>query len=184
MKKYIIPSLIIVLGFSSCKNAFEKEIGEVENLLSQVNEIEKSLLLVDTAKVFSTKRQMEKDLLAINATNDTLTKEEAFKIDELFSSKKRIFRLAENYTDFLGQIDFSKNQLKNLKQDLENGLVTKENFTKHFDEEQNAVLELKKKINKRVEGLNVELEKFILFRPDIDEFIAKRKTNSEVKPMK
>ncbi|PJA09593.1 MAG: hypothetical protein COX70_01390 [Flavobacteriales bacterium CG_4_10_14_0_2_um_filter_32_8] len=178
MKKYIILSLIFAIGFSSCKNAFEKELGEVEKLLAEVNETEKSLLAVDTAKVFSTKRQMEKDLLTINAINDTLTKAEAFKIDELFSSKKRVFRLAENYADFFGQINFSKNQLKNLKQDIENGLITKEDFAIHFVEEQNAVSELKKKISKRVDGLDVDLEKFRLFRPAIDEFIEHRKNKA------
>lgn len=181
MKKYILLSLIIGLGFSSCKNAFEKEIGEVENLLSDVNEIEKSLVAVDTAKVFSTKRQMEKDLQEINKIKDTLTREEAFRIDELFSSKKRIFKLTENYSDFLGQIDFSKKQLMNLKQDLKNDLMTKEDFAMHFAKEQNAVLELKKNINKRVDGLAVELEKFRLFRPDIEEFIENRKLKSVMK---
>ncbi len=178
MKKFILLSLIIGLGFSSCKNAFEKEISEVENLLTDVNEIEKSLLAVDTAKVFSTKRQMEKDLQEINKIKDTLTREEAFRIDELFSSKKRIFKLSEKYADFLGQIDFSKKQLMNLKQDLENGLMTKEDFAKNFSVEQTSVTELKNKIGKRVDGLDVELEKFRLFRPDIEEFIANRKSKA------
>jgi len=175
MKKYILIFLVLGLSFSSCKNAFEKEIGEVESLLSIVNDTEKSLLSVDTARVFSAKRQMEKDLAEINKTKDTLTKEEAFKIDELFASKKGIYRLTENYSNFIGQINFSKSQLTNLKQDLENGLMTKEAFTENIAKEQTYVLELNKEINKGVDGLEVNLEKLRLFRPEIEELIEQLK---------
>jgi hypothetical protein len=178
MKKYILFILVVGLSFNACNNAFEREIGEVDSLLAIVNDTEKSLLNVDTSKVFSAKRQMEKDLAELNKIKDTLTKEEAFQMDDLFSSKKRIFRLTKNYSDFMIQINFSKDQLTNLKQDVGNNLMSKADFESHLENERTYVLSLNKKINKAVDGLDVALEKFRLFRPEIEKLIENRKHKS------
>jgi hypothetical protein len=175
MKKYILFTLIIGLAFTACKNAYEKELGEVDSLLEIVNDSEQSLLTVDTSRVFSAKRQMEVDLAELHEVKDTLTKEEAFQLDKIFSSKKRIFRLTKNYSNFLEQINFSKTQLTNLKQDLENDFVSKDDFVIHIQNEKTYVLGLNKQINKAVNGLDVELEKLKLYRSEFEEIVEKRK---------
>ena len=175
MRKNIILVLVIGLSFGACNNPLEKEIGEVEALLLSVKDSESFLFSVDTSKVFAVKRQMERDLAEFNGINDTLTKEEAFKVDDIFASKKKIFRLESNYPNLISQIEYSKQQLNNLKQDLENKAMKKEDFKLHFAEEQAAVKELDANINKSIQGLEVGLQKFELDRKELLEIIKKRK---------
>jgi len=178
MKKYILLILLIIgIGFNSCKNAYEKEIGEIEGLVSIINEAEKNLLSLDTAKVFAAKRQMQKDLRLIENSHDTLTKDESFRLDDLFSCKKRLYRLTGNYSKYVGQINFSKKQLADIKQDMENGLMSIEEFKKNLSIERNFVIDLNMQINKEVNGLDVQIEKLKLFRPEIEEIINRNKTS-------
>lgn len=167
MKKYIVLVLGITFALFSCKNAMEKEVGEVEGLISMVNEIEKTVLSIDTAKAFQAKRQISKDLALIESLGDTLDKQSAFMLDDYYSGKKRLYRFYNNYKDFIIQIDYSKEQLNNLKQDLNNGIVTKEKFKEYYMLEQASVMELNSKVNKSVGGIEESIQKMELQRPDI-----------------
>lgn len=175
MKKYITLTLVIGLSFNACNNPFEKEIREVEGLLTIVKNTEDSLFSVDTSKVFAAKRQMERDLVIFNSVIDTMSKEEAFKMADIFGNKKKLYRLTSNYPDFVNQIEFSKNQLNNFKTDLENGLISKEEFQNHYNSEQASVMELNSQISKSIAGLEVVLQKLELDRPGLLEILEKRR---------
>ena len=175
MKKYVLLFLIIGLAFNACKNPNEKEIADVKALIVSVEDSEKFLFAVDTSKVFSFKRQMEKDLMNFNSIQDTLTKEEAFKVGDIFASKKRLFRLESNYPELIREIEFSKKQLNNLKQDLENQVMKKEDFKLNFATEKAAVKDLEGKINKSIQNIEVDLQKYELDREELLELIEKRK---------
>ena len=175
MGKYIVFILCIAISFNACNNPYEKEIGEVEGLLLKVKDAEEALFSVDTSKVFTAKRQMEKDLAEFNKIQDTLTKEEAFRMADIFGSKKKLFRLKTNYPNFIGQLELSKMQLTNMKQDLENGIMKKEDFKLHFATEQAVVMQLGSQINKSVNGLDIALQKLELDRSDFLDFVEKRK---------
>jgi len=167
MNKYILGLLIIGLSFNACKNPNEKEIGEIEALITKVNETEKVLLSLDTGKIFRTKRQLEGDLAVFNKIVDTLNRADAFKVADIFGSKKKFYRLTVGYPKFVSQIETSKKQLDNLKQDLENGLIKKENFTTYYADEQVALKELEFQINKLVSGIDVVVEKYETDRPEL-----------------
>jgi hypothetical protein len=167
MKKYILGLLIFGLSFSACNNPNEKEIGEVEALITKANETEKSLLSLDTSKVFGTKRQLEIDMAEFSKFGDTLTKDEAFKVADYFGSKKKFFRLTAGYPKFIGQIETSKKQLNDLKADLENGVIKKENYTKYYAEEYSALEDLNFQINKLITGIDVVVEKYEADRPEL-----------------
>lgn len=167
MKKYILGTLIVGLSFNACNNPNEKEIGEVEALITKVNVVEKELLSLDTAKIFSTKRQLEKDLAIFHAVTDTLNKADAFKAADIFGSKKKFYRLTARYPKFIAQIETSKKQLDNLKQDLENGLIKKENYVAYYTEEQVALKELDFQINKLITGIDVVVDKYETDRSEL-----------------
>jgi chromosome segregation ATPase len=178
MKKYIVLFLVIALAFNACKNAYEKELGEVEGLMNILVETENTLLSVDTSRAFSATRLIKQDLDQLEASKDTLNKEEAFMLDDYYSRKKKLFRLTSNYSDFVHKINFAKNQLNSLKQDLSNGLIKKEDFEQHYKNEQSAVMELNKKINKDVNGLDVALEKLRIDREDVLKILEKHKADN------
>lgn len=167
MKKYILGLLIIGLSFNACNNPNEKEIGEVDALITKVNETEKSLLSIDTSKVFGTKRQLEKDMADFSKIGDTLTKEEAFRVEDYFGSKKKFHRLTKGYPKFISQIETSKKQLNDLKQDLENGVIKKENYTKYYADEYSTLQDLDFQINKLITGIDIVVEKYEKDRPEL-----------------
>jgi len=167
MKKITLVLVGMIIVFTACKNEMSKEIGEVDGLITMVNEIEKTVLSVDTAKAFQAKRQISNDLQLIENLGDTLDKESAFILDDYYSGKKRLYRFYNNYKDFIVQIDYSKKQLDNLKQDLNNGIVTKENFKEYYMLEHASLMDLNSKVNKSVGGIEEAIQKMELKRPDI-----------------
>lgn len=167
MHKYILGIMLFALGFGACNHPNQKEISEVEGLIATVVEIEKSLLSIDTSKVFGAKRQLEKDFAEFIAIGDTLTKEEAFEIADYFGSKKKFYRLTANYPSFVNSIEISKKQLNNLKQDLENDLLEKEKYTTYYSNEQAYLNALNHKINKLVTGIDAAAERYEADRPKL-----------------
>ncbi|PCJ24253.1 MAG: hypothetical protein COA97_10185 [Flavobacteriales bacterium] len=178
MKKYILFIIISGLVFSACNNPNEKEIGEVEGLIRIVEEAEKSLLAIDTSVVFTSKRQMDEDISAINRVYDTINREIAFRLDDIFRSRKMLRRMVSNYPGLIRKINFSKNQLNKLKQDLENNLIKKEDFKKHFIMEQAEVMTLSAQINKTIGGLDFALEKLKSDRPELLKILGGNELNT------
>ena len=175
MKIYILLILVISLGISSCTNPNEKEIGEVEALLAIMEETEQSLLSIDTSIVFEAKRQMDKDITEVSSFTDTMTREDAFKLDDIFRTRKRFNKITINYSGFIYEIEFSRNQLNNLKEDLENGLINKEDFKAHYAKEKEYVMVINNQISKVIGGLDEAIEKQKLDRPSLLEIIEKKK---------
>lgn len=180
MSKYILGILFIALSFGACNNPNEKEINEVDALIAKATEIENSLLSLDTSKVFGTKRQLEKDIAIFTKIGDTLTKEEAFKISDIFGSKKKFYRLTTRFPKFINQIETSKKQLNDLKQDLENSLIKKENYAVYYSDEQIALKDLDIQINKLVIGIDVVIEKYETDRPELLKIMEELKQKSAV----
>lgn len=171
MKKYIFLIFIISAGFIACNNAYEKEIAEVQGLMKMVDEMEKSILSVDTSKAFTAKRNIASDIKTIEDLVDTLDRETAFRLDDLFSGKKKIYRFQENYNSILNQIKFAKNQLDNLKQDLSNGLIDKDTFGKYYSTEHASIIDLNMQVNKSVTGIDEIVQQYELNREEIKQLI-------------
>jgi len=180
MKRYILFILITGLVLNACNNPYEKELQEVNSLIALVDETEKSLLSIDTSSVFAAKAQMEKDLSEFNMLVDTMNKEEAFKVGDIFGNKKKLYRLTENYPNFVRQIEFTKTQLENLKQDLENGLIKKEEFSGYYEIEQSALMNLNHEIDKSINGIETAIGKFEIDRPDLLKMIEQKKLDKTV----
>jgi len=175
MSKFILGILFIALSFSACDNSNKKEIEEVESLIARVNETEKVLLSIDTSKVFGITRLLEKDLAEFKKIKDTLTKDEAFTVADYFGSKKKFYRLTAGYPRFIGQIETSKKQLSNLKQDLQNGLIKKDDYISFYQEEQAIFKDLNFQINKLITGIDLVVDKYENDRPELLKFMKELK---------
>ncbi len=175
MNKFVLGILFVALSVSACNNPNEKEIKEVEALIVKVNETEKTILSLDTGKVFGTKRQLEKDLADLTKISDTLTKEDAFEVADYFGSKKKFFRLSARYPQFVADLETSQKQLNNLKQDLENDLVKKEDYSTYYADEHAALQDLEHQVNKLVTGIDVVVDKYETDRPKLLKLIEKLK---------
>ncbi|MCB0402159.1 MAG: hypothetical protein KDD41_08750 [Flavobacteriales bacterium] len=168
MKTNTIIILIVSLGLFACGNKFEKEIGEVDGLISMADEVEKSILSVDTSRAFSVKRQMEKDLKMLDQFSDTIDKSTAIKLGEYYSGKKRVFAFYNNYLQFVSKINYTKDQLRNMKQDLENGVMPEDKFEDYYKTEQVYLMELSSQVNHSLEGLDQTITYFETSKNEIE----------------
>ena len=174
--KNIIILITVVISFVGCgNNAFQKEITEVEGLLNQVKETEKTLLSIDTSRVFAANKLINADFKNFTQYSDTLTKVDALRVGKIFGSKKKFSRISKSYGFFVNEIIKCKKQLNNLKADLENGLVKKEQFSIYINTEKNAYNGLMHKINKSTGNFEEAIGKYELERPELLELIEKRK---------
>lgn len=171
MKQYLLIISLIAFSFFACKNAYEKELGEVEGLITMVDEIEKTVLSVDTSKAFDAQRKIAQDFKVLNSLNDTLSKEDAFRLDDFYSGKKKIFRFSSNYMYILKQVEFAKKQLNELKQDLNNGLIEKDKFKEYYSTEHASIMDLNMQVNKSVNGVDEAVQKLELNRSEIDKLL-------------
>lgn len=176
--KNFISILILGIVFIGCTNTNQNEIDQVDELLSLVKESEKDILMIDTSRVFSMKRQMVRDFKNYTQFTDTVSKEEAFRIDEIFGNKKKFIRFAKNYNSLIVKISHSKEQLNNLKTDLENELMSKEDFLTYYESEKTAFNDLKLKLSKSVGNFNVAIAKYELERKELLELIENRRQRS------
>ena len=179
MKNFLIL-LIVGSVFMSCGNTNQKEMDQVEQLLTLVKDTEKELLAIDTSKVFAMKRQIVLDFKAYTQFSDTISKEEAFRVDELFGNKKKFIKITKNYKTFIKEILHAKDQLSQLTTDLENELVSKEDYLTYYESEKAAVNDLLLKVKKSIGNFDASMGKYELERPELLKLIENRRQRSAV----
>jgi len=142
MKNFIISLIVLSIAFFSCKNAFEKEDGEIESLHQLIDNAEEVLLSVDTSKTFPVIREMKKGLWNFGNKYDSLDKEVAFKVADYYGNKKLLYFIFNNYTKLANELNIARKQLDALKTDLNNGVITKEQFVEYYKNEQEIIINL------------------------------------------
>ena len=174
MKRFIPLSIGLLLIFS-CNNTNKKEIDEIDELLEIINKTENKLLALDTAKIFESKRQIVLDFKNYTQFTDTIKKEEALRIDDIFGTKKKFIRIHKYYTSILENLNYSKLQLNALKTDLNNELLSKEVFLDYLNSEKNALDELLTKFNKSTTNFEEAIAKYKIDRTEVLQLIENRR---------
>lgn len=171
MKYYLI---IFAIGASliSCKNSLEKEHRDLEGLRVIISNTEEVLLSIDTNKTFEAVRDIKEELWSFGNKYDSLDKKAAFKVAEYYGNKKSLYFLYDNYKEFLNEIELSRKQLDALEQDLNNRLITKEQFVGFYQNEQKIILQLNEKINNATKGAVINIDKLINNKTEIMDLLS------------
>jgi len=172
MKKYLYVIIGCIFILQSCRNVNQKEIGEVDALLKIMADAEELLQAVDTSDLYSITTFVKADLKRLREYKDTLTKEAAFKVDDYIGRKKTLYALATNYSRYEFELKEERKQLNNLKQDLENNLIKKEDFVTYYESEQRAVLHINDQISIATEGMAERIKKMIDGREEFLKVLA------------
>ncbi|MGB6035468.1 MAG: hypothetical protein WBG42_04315 [Cryomorphaceae bacterium] len=128
MKRAI--ALIFVLAFiaSSCEQThFKREIGKIDSLLVKLDTVELTYRRIDTAGAADLNRKFSENLsfvqqAYINA-KDTMPKDVALLMSDYRTLKKPAKGFIGDYQKAGEELKFSKNQLTDLKHDLQNNLL-------------------------------------------------------------
>ncbi|HEY9083300.1 MAG TPA: hypothetical protein VIN73_08190 [Vicingaceae bacterium] len=150
---------ISAIGLFSCGEDYTNEIGHVDGLIKILDSSEEVLHDVDTATLFEMTIFVKESIAKIKSKNDTLTKEAALEADQFVGRLKSLYGLSKNYNKYQQEIDLIRTQLNNLKQDLNNGIISKEQFPAYYEIEQGGVISINDKINHATNGMSNRLDK-------------------------
>ncbi len=155
----IILAIISSISLLSCGEDYTNEIGHVDGLIKILDSSEEVLHNVDTATLFEMTIFVKESTAKIQSKNDTLTKEAALEADQYISNLKALYDLSKNYKKYQIEIDIIRTQLNNLKQDLDNGLISKKQFPAYYEIEQAGVIGINDKITHATNGMSNRLDK-------------------------
>jgi endonuclease IV len=174
--------ILVITGaiFMGCGNTSQKEMEQVDALLTLVKETEKELLAIDTSMVFAMKQQIVLDFKTYSQFSDTVSKEEALRVDEIFGNKKKFTKITKNYHVFINDVNHAKEQLSQLKTDLENELVSKDDYQTYYESEKAAVNHILLQVKKSTSNFDIAIGKYELERPELLKLIENRRQRSAV----
>lgn len=155
--KYGFEIVCFVVLFS-CGAKYQKEIKELEHLSTMTLNSKEVLLSVDTAEVNKWMHQLHSDFQFIHKNRDTISKEIAIALDRFYQQNKAMRLFMNSYKDMHEALEKNQEQLANLKEDLSNGAIAKDDFLKYHEVEQRFVTDLNTKINASVGGVAKALQ--------------------------
>lgn len=129
MKAFQILVLsLLVIGFSGCGSSrYNEEIKELDQLIAQVEKASTRLVKIDTTGLEQKWTEYKNNVTSITdsykTTNDTMSGDIAMLLSEYKELKKPYSEFKEAYEEAFEELKFTKNQLLNLKHDLQNDIL-------------------------------------------------------------
>ena len=166
MKKisYFICTAIFlgfVLFISCGRKNNSDQLQKIDSLIVVLDELEKKIQTIDTAKIGEIYRVCNADLVFIQKNyKDTMDRELAIFLSDYHALKKSSTRLMESIVDQDYEIGYSKNQLKNLKLDLNNDLYNEDLFAEYFNSEQSAIEKMDETIQNTISWYQNAIQMF------------------------
>lgn len=167
---------ISFLLFSACHQADPKVIARVERILIVLDSSAKIASSINFKKEEENAKKIKSDLEFIqNNFTDTLTKEMGFVLSDyrgIVAEEAEEGGGNENYeVQLKKELDYSHQQLLNLKHDFEKTDITPEDFKKYFETESTSVSKLNAFVkNKQAEFIRKE-NQFTNLQPKVQAFI-------------
>ena len=170
----ILTALVIALFFSFCseRKNFEKEIAVLDSLRL---ELEKGIAVyktIDTARLNRRINEYEQNFNLISEQiKDTLEKNDGEALNTYKYLKKPLNYLYTKNKDFIIELETSKNQLRDLAEDLKNHKIEDAKAFEYFHNERSNSIDLLKQVDKdmnlaknecsRFDSLNVKIKELI-----------------------
>jgi hypothetical protein len=181
--KFLLPTCIIAsLFLGSCApNLSEDKVKQLDTLAMRVDSLGNQLTTYDSLAISKSSIQFYDNYEFISSEmKDTIEPKTAFMLDQYFALKKAFNYYHQNYSQAKFQIAEEKEQLDDLKKDIENGLIEEKQLTKYLalEKENLSVIEnTTTTLNTAVTSINTL---FLDMNPAVDSLItAFKKGKSE-----
>lgn len=137
-------AIILIASIASCKSEkTEKLLVEIDQLITEVDSSNIVFKSIDTASISTAKLYAESQLDYLKEFNTDTTYKKARFIDVYNSNFKLMRKLLSSYSRLGSEIEYSKNQLTHLSNDVKNGLAADSTYIKYFNGEKKAVETIK-----------------------------------------
>lgn len=166
----IFATLIsILLIFSSCENQEKKKhILKIEELEITVQKMQDELFNSKIDSIIIAFGEVNKTLDFLNKNGESKVSDTAFinSFAEFTKIKKQLKSLNEQLNILVGDIQYTKSQLSNLKKDILKNSLKIEGIEEYLMSEQKAVEEIQEK-----------------FKPALEKIIKRMKSYHEIRPV-
>lgn len=168
LRRYFLSLAIIALvAFSSCKNTErEKQIAKIDSLIAILDTTSQHLNKINLDTV-TKKYQAYQTTNKLVATHyQKYRNEENWKyLCEYQNVRKPFKMMLKNHRSFRNDLSTSREQLENLKHDVDNKLLDESEFKSYFTIEAQSVNDLSFKINSQVKSVLCQYQNFDTIHP-------------------
>lgn len=173
----LVISFICLLASCGMQPKLQDEITIVDSLENEVKEIEKEFEAIDVSKAEGIYEDVTSNLdESMKLLENSATNEQGRYISNYANITKAFKKMSFKVAKLSKEIAFTKDQLKNLKQDLENDLLEKEVAQKYIQEEREAIETLRESVDEFSNGLDYAYNTYNKLTPDFVNFIDSLKT--------
>ncbi|MFL5753855.1 MAG: hypothetical protein ACJ76F_10650 [Bacteroidia bacterium] len=176
MQKIVLLCVISVLVFSFCSNEkkFEKQTRVLDSLTL---ELEKGIAVyktIDTVKLKQKLEEYEKQVKYIaENVKDTISLKDGEVINAYKGLSNAMNYLVTKNRDFITEIELSKQQLKDLSEDIKNNKIEDAKAFEYYTQEQFNAESLLAAMNKDIAIARTEVNRFDSLNGEIKAFIGR-----------
>ncbi len=181
MKRLTILIVVLFTAVACNQTHYKAEINNVDGLLAKIDSSDKQLAALDTTGLEAANHNFKQKFQYIQQLHeekgDTIGRDLAFLLADIRGLRKPYAHLKSDYVDAKKELDFSKNQLLNLRHDLENNLLDTNIVHKVVETESEATQEAIFQTQSVLEKKEALDRKSAILLPKMDSIIAIIKEN-------
>lgn len=180
MKNFIPIVLVILLFTVSCSPKINEQQQESLNELTlKVDSSVAILAAIDSAEIMQMGNEFEKMKgFLLNDIKDTLSPETVFYLDSFVNLKKPMAFITSKYVPLKKEAITVQQQMKDLKQDVDNRLVDEEHFEKYYRLEEENYNKLNDAVGQFNKAYNVSKRRYSNMKPKVDSIISASKSST------
>ncbi|PKP18878.1 MAG: hypothetical protein CVU05_12650 [Bacteroidetes bacterium HGW-Bacteroidetes-21] len=182
MKTILFSAFILSFFLLSCSNTEQiNAIKNIDSLLSVVDGIKTDMAFLenDSSKAFYSNMKEEVDFIGKTITD--LPKDSAQRTSlSLYANYSKGFKkIYKNLSVYEGEIANSEKQLQDLKSDIKNDLLKKDDIEKYIMDEKTAVVLLEMNVKEDIDKYHIIKNEVLAIQPVISKLSESlRKTNN------
>jgi RNA binding exosome subunit len=179
MRLFLVLFLLsLVLG--SCRqDAAEKQLNAVDSLYSILIRADSTLRNLDKNEINEISKKIETNVKQFKSHyGDTIPWETAKLISKYHRLKKALIKHMENNHYITKELGYCREQLENLRNDIENKIMDPDKFQLYYNIEAQTLFILDSLVDHEIEFASNQLDRFKEWDPAIEDLLSKLKPDS------
>ena len=177
--KFLVPFFVLSTILFACQsNEYKAELNEIESLNKTIDTAEQKILALDTAEIYRRLNKQIHDLNFIQTNIDSMSRTNAFILNEYAAYKKAYSKWGEKIPIFFKEIELRRNQLTDLKKDIQNDIHIKDSILSYIDKEDYYISALRQIVHQMEFGLHSIDSVYLKSQLRVDTIISNIKSDS------
>lgn len=169
--QYLFISIIAV-GLVSCEN-FKSEKKEVDELIAQLDSLENKFINLELVSPYTISETVDLELDSIHKMvneNNIVLEQKDLVFLEVYKASGKTKKLKKTFGFVNQNMTICREQLTNLKKDIDNKAIPKKDLPKYIKDERMALKELKASLTELENTRDKMLADFKRLRPEVNDF--------------